>query len=338
MTIALANEHRQVLNNIKVLAINDTLTLINAAKDLPFVDFRDAMIDGVPAISSQYGGVAGLVSAQYYDLTRARAQTTTKKKYSNFSASSTDYDIDLLDETLEGSVNHGLRKLFYGDLGLQAATALITGAVAKNIFDHSRENIVANSELDNAVQLYTRVPSSNACAWCSFKAVMVDSGQIETTISDEGFHNNCSCVVGVSFDGESSDKFRQAFYDEYQNDYNEALDFIQSGEAGTKVVQKGTADYENLLRKDITSASRDFRKNSERYKSMSPSEKTKFRVNLENKSAQIASKINQNIPLTDLDQKILEGWNYTVPESITKPITTNAKDVLSIMRQEFGYR
>lgn len=340
MSLYLANQHREVLDNVSLLAIDDTLTLINGSKDYAFPEFAQALRDGIPAISSQYGQVASIASAEYYDLSRSEAEKLTGLTYSVYNASDNAYDAALMAKTIDSNVNYGINKLFYGDIGFDTFTSLLTGGVNKNVFDYSRSNIIGNTGGDTAFQKYRRVPKSTACSWCKFKAVIIDDGNDEATISDDGFHNNCHCVIGVSFENETETKFRQAFYGDYKQQFNEAKTLIDEGKTtGSRSLQKGTEEYGAVLQKDITAASRTARKANSNYNKMSPEEKTKYRTNLENKSAAIADKINKGIPLSDLDKNILKGWGYEIPETVSTPLTSgNTKDILSVMRKEFGYR
>lgn len=340
MSIELVNEHRLVLDNLSTLAINDMLTLVDNASTREFSYFAQAMREGIPAITEQYGQVASLASSQYYDLSRAEAAIATGSEYASYEAASNLYDSALLKTNIDANVGTGISKIYSGAYTYDQVKSLFAGGVQKNINDYSRTNIIGNTGFDSAFQTYKRVPSFNACSWCKYKAVIIDGGANEATISDDGFHNNCKCVIGVGFQNETEIKFRQAFYGTYEQEFKKAQELIKNGDIDyTRQVRKGSPDYETMVRQDLLSQSREWRKN---HPNQTKTFQTKQREDTKTISANIADKLNRNEPLTNKEQTILNTWGYDLnrSEGLKKPIksSTNAADVLAVMRKEFGYK
>lgn len=339
MDIRLANEHRLVLDNLSTLAINDMLVLVDNASTRDFGYFAQAMREGIPAITEQYGQVASLASAQYYDLLRADAALTTGSSYAAYEAADNLYDTALLTKNINGNVATGIGKVYYGTTTFDEVKSFFAGGIQKNVNDYSRTNIIGNTGFDSVFQTYRRVPSFTACSWCKYKAVIIDGGNSEPTISDDGFHNNCKCVIGVSFQGEQEAKFRQAFYGTYEQDFKKAEQLIKDGKIDyTRQVRKGSPEYESTVRQDLLSQSREWRKN---HPNQTKEFQTRQRTDTKNISKSLANKLSKNEPLTAKEQTILDTWGYNLDRStgINKKITsTSASDVLAVMRKDFGYK
>lgn len=339
MDIRLANEHRLVLDNLSTLAINDMIVLVDNASTRDFGYFAQAMREGIPAITEQYGQVAALASSEYYNLLRADAAVTTGTTYAAYEASSELYDTALLTKNINGNVATGLGKVYYGYSTYDDIKSFFAGGVQKNVNDYSRTNIIGNTGFDSAFQTYRRIPSFTACAWCKYKAVIIDGGNTEPTISDDGFHNNCKCVIGVGFENELEANFRQAFYGTYEQDFRKAEQLIKDDKIDyTRQVRKGSPEYETAVRKDLLSQSREWRKNH-------PNQTKEFqdrqRADTKTISASIAKKLKTGEPLTNKELTILDTWGYDLNNAtgLRAPITsTSASNVLAVMRKEFGYK
>lgn len=339
MDIRLANEHRLVLDNLSTLAINDMLILVDNASTRDFGYFAQAMREGIPAITEQYGNVAALASSEYYNLLRADAAIATGNTYAAYEASSELYDTALLTKNINGNVATGIGKVYYGAATYDEIKSFFAGGVQKNVNDYSRTNIIGNTGFDMAFQTYRRVPSFTACGWCKYKAVIIDGGNSEPTISDDGFHNNCKCVIGVSFEGENEAKFRQAFYGTYEQDFKKAEQLIKDGKIDyTRQVRRGSPEYQTSVKQDLLSQSREWRKN---HPNQTKTFQDRQRADTKTISESIADKLNKNEPLTAKEQTILNTWGYDLDNAkgINKEITsTSASNVLAVMRKEFGYK
>ncbi len=148
---------------------------------------RDALLQIVPLLVNEYGGIASLAAAEWYEQAHPGnylAQTVPMA----------------LDGQVQGAVRYHAASLFGDDPALMLSA--LQGSVQRFISYGGRATVARNVQLDPLKPRFARVPSgSHTCAWCS---LMASRGFVYVTRNTAGltdkFHDDCDCQIVSSWD------------------------------------------------------------------------------------------------------------------------------------------
>lgn len=339
--IKLANEHRQVLNDISTLAQKEVLNILNDVKDLPVELFNVSIRETIPTTILPYSNVAAQVSNEYYSLLRDEAQNNTGRNYTPLKLVASNLpNTTSLAYTL---TNTGLAM---NDKGIfktyQDIEQFYGGAALKTVFSGSREQFIETQSLDTFSKRVTYVPRSQACAWCLLNA---------SAYGDRKFHDYCRCVVAASFTGESDNKFDQPFLTKFDKDYKAALTILQEEGVAKSELSVGSERYYSNISKQIRKDMSDWR-NTVGQDYIKENNLTKAEVRnqmnalLDNAIADVKSGKKDVYYLDKLFNKGNNDFDFDLYSSIKfdKPIqlgvsySNTQSNILKVMRQNFDYK
>lgn len=155
-----------------------------------------SLLDYVPALVREYGNLAGVASAQWYEELRARSVADGGFRALTGPTANPD--------AVAGSVRYAGRHLFDEDpTGILAA---LSGSLQRHIMYSSRETVARNVRRDPAKPRYARVPSgARTCAWCEMLAsrgwVFVSEARAG---GDEDWHDKCDCQIIPEWDAQNA--------------------------------------------------------------------------------------------------------------------------------------
>lgn len=162
---------------------------------------RDALLEAVPALVREYGEMAAVVAAEWYEEIRA-AQVA-----GSYTARLGDVIPDVAPIS---SVRYAARHLFTEEP--ESALKVLSGAVQRHVLYSSRDTVARNVRLDPARPRFARIPTGpTTCAWCDMMASRGFVYYTEAAAGDKGgdrpgfgddFHDDCDCQVVASFDRE----------------------------------------------------------------------------------------------------------------------------------------
>ena len=158
---------------------------------------RDLLLEVVPTLVEQYGDVAAVAAAEWYEETRA-AQVEGA-----FAARPTTRVIPR--EQVQSSVRALAGGLWDGEL--DKTLSLISGAVGRYISYMARDTVARNVERDPARPRFARVPrGAKTCAWC---LMLASRGWVYHSKKSAGeiaehYHDECDCAVVPEWDRENA--------------------------------------------------------------------------------------------------------------------------------------
>jgi hypothetical protein len=154
--------------------------------------FRDALLDVVPRLVEQYGDLAAVAAAEWYEQVSPTA---------------------MLARTADGfptqGVEQGIRyhagALFDGDAA--AALSGLSGALQRYVTYSGRATVARNVQLDRSRPRFARVPQgAQTCAWCTLLAsrgfVYLTRETAGITASD--YHDECDCQITPMWDRDNA--------------------------------------------------------------------------------------------------------------------------------------
>lgn len=178
---------------------------------------REALLEVVPALVREYGDLAAVAAAEWYEDVRA---ATVPGRYSARPAAG------VAPERVEGSVRYAARHLF-GDDPMQTL-AVLSGAIQRHISYSTRETIRREVARDARRPRFARVPTgAKTCAWCEMLSSrgFVYRSRETAGIDDGHYHDDCNCEIVADFDrgaAHIAGYDPDAAYDRYQRAWNAA--------------------------------------------------------------------------------------------------------------------
>jgi hypothetical protein len=154
---------------------------------------RDALLEIVPLLTREYGELAAVVAAEWYEQVHPGAflaQTAAE----TFPA-----------EGVASNVRFHAGSLFTDDP--YAALGGLSGAMQRFILYSGRTTVARNVARDPSKPRFGRVPSGvKTCAWCS---MLASRGFVYLTAETAGlvasdYHDDCDCAIVPEWEGGSS--------------------------------------------------------------------------------------------------------------------------------------
>lgn len=157
---------------------------------------RDALVEFLPILADEYGNVAAVAAAEWYESVRR----------SDIGGAFTSVLGDPIDrERVEGTVRWAADGLWTDRP--ETTLELLSGSLQRFVLYSSRVTVARNVLRDPAKPRFGRVPSGEkTCAWCSMLAsrgfVYVSkgsAGDLGRGVGDD-FHDDCDCQVVMEWD------------------------------------------------------------------------------------------------------------------------------------------
>lgn len=155
---------------------------------------RDAVLDMMPYLVREYGDLASMAAAEWYEEVRAAAGVASR----HATALSPGMAAEVVQEGTRYAVGH-----FFGDDPM-AALGLLSGMLQRYILYGSRDTVRRNAERDVARPRYARIPTgAKTCAFCEMLASRGFVYRSEATAGmHDDWHNDCDCQIVVEFDND----------------------------------------------------------------------------------------------------------------------------------------
>ena len=159
---------------------------------------RDALLEVVPVLVREYGELAAVVAAEWYEQIRA------EQVGGAYTARLGDV---IPDAAMVSSVRYAAGHLFKGDP--EQTLKVLSGSLQRHVLYSSRGTVARNAEHDPARPRFARIPSGpTTCAWCDMMAsrgfvyfTKESAGDTGRGVGDD-FHDDCDCQVVPEFDRE----------------------------------------------------------------------------------------------------------------------------------------
>lgn len=173
---------------VVALARADLVTLFATLDPSRPEAFRDALLDIVPTLVREYGDLASVAAAEWYEEVSPHT-FLARTADSGFPA-----------DGVEQGVRYHAAPLFTD--APDAALAGLSGALQRYIAYSGRETIARNVRLDPSKPRFARVPTgAKTCAWCT---MLASRGFVYLTKQSAGltdhFHDDCDCQVTPMWD------------------------------------------------------------------------------------------------------------------------------------------
>lgn len=152
---------------------------------------RNELLEVVPALVREYGDVAAVVAAEWYEEVRAR------EVGGSYAARLGE---KVADAAPESTVKYAAGHLFTE--APEQALGVLTGSLQRHVLYSGRDTVARNVRLDPAKPRYARVPTGGkTCAWCS---MLASRGFVyhNERIASNDFHNDCDCAAVMEWDRE----------------------------------------------------------------------------------------------------------------------------------------
>lgn len=160
----------------------------------------------LPPIADTFSTVASTIGARYYNDARALAPVTTE-----FTASIVDANAG---KTLESSIGYSIARLTETG-NYDTFQSILAGSMQRVVSSGDRLTIEDNITRDPDGQMYERIPSPNACAFCLTMAAVAG---LQTSADAKKYHDYCRCQSRAVFNGQSA--FEGPEYQTARNAYN----------------------------------------------------------------------------------------------------------------------
>ncbi|NJI60952.1 hypothetical protein HCX50_16105 [Microbacterium oxydans] len=153
---------------------------------------RDALLEIVPLLVREYGALASIAAAEWYEQIRPG---------SGFNARLAP---PVAAEVVQGSTRALAGVLFTDDPA--AVLGGLAGAVQRHITYSGRTTIALNSMRDPLRPRFGRVPSgARTCAWCAMLASRGFTYATRVTAGEiDHFHDDCDCQIVSLFDADAA--------------------------------------------------------------------------------------------------------------------------------------
>lgn len=154
---------------------------------------RDALVEIVPLLTREYGELAAVVAAEWYEQVHPGAflAQTASETYPGAAVAQ--------------NVRYHAGALFTDDP--YQTLAGISGALQRFIMYSGRTTVAGNVRRDKSRPVFARVPTgAKTCAWCT---MLASRGFTYLTpesagIVAEDYHDDCDCQIVPSFDAENA--------------------------------------------------------------------------------------------------------------------------------------
>lgn len=320
---SLLRQHISALESLDTIYTMKVFNFVKSMDGMNGNQIGDHIFNVFPQVARPFQLSAGQIAMAFYTKRRDQATENTSARVSPLRTTLLDLDIDkfikgsltktgVLTEISRNAAEAGDITQAAGEFQ-KISTSVITDIDHDVILDLSAEDPFSTKKL-------VRAASPDGCNFCKTAA----SG-LSTDDEVDKFHANCHCVLDAGFEGEVD--FRQAFMGTYEHDIEEAKKLIDSGEAGSRTLQVGTADWTADVNQKLTSGARKYRKDVAANEGIRGQEATDLRaettdeVNFLTEKAKDVAKGKANWTAREIDT--LDNWGFPNNEKelgeLTKP-------------------
>lgn len=207
----MVREHRSQLSQLRALADRDLFALLREIEGAGVVETRNILIQVLPELVAPYTTASGELAAVLFEDLRSEAgrrgvfyaQATGTAPATERVASTAAWAVEALRvEALESTLQSRL-----------------SGAVAKLVFDASRETMLANSGRESVG--FQRMPRPGCCAFCGMLASR--GAAYSSRASAAAGHDDCRCVVMPVYPGTPMAELASVESDKYETMYRQSL-------------------------------------------------------------------------------------------------------------------
>lgn len=225
-----------------------------------------------------------------------------------------------------------------------SSTSIIQQVATKSVAQASRESVLILDETDDfSTKKVSRRARAQGCNFC--KLVILRMTGDGGAVSASKFHNNCSCVVDIDFEPDDPN-FTQSWEESMKRDVEKAEKLLEDGEAGERTVQVGSREWDQHLRREMSTKSREYRKSRNWSSEKQQQVRDLYKENMNN----LAHKIAGGFELTPVEKNNLYQWGMTEDRlnpdlskivqpyrvEMTKPTTKNMTYALDIVQGKRG--
>lgn len=202
---------RRALDETTTLAIATTVEVTNLLRERTIPEIAQQLRSTMPAITTQFGQVASIVSANDYNIDRANANLPTQYV-------ATPKPKEVVTGT-QSAVGFGIAQLTR-DVPFETFQSTLAGSVQRLVLQGDRDTVRFNILADPDGTSYERIPRRDACEFCLvMAAVATDESNIRTEYFDS-YHNFCRCTINPIFTGQQMTKLD--FYDDVKKSFYQA--------------------------------------------------------------------------------------------------------------------
>lgn len=166
---------------------------------------RDALMDLLPGLGTEYRLAAASLAADWYDDLREAEAVAGR-----FLAEPVEPPTPARWQAL---ARWGVDPLFTGTPDWAAVAALITGGLQRTVVDGHRLTVVENAQRDPQAKGWTRVARAGACSFCRMLADRPGAVYTEASVTFRS-HDHCHCAASPSWASNvikvSREPFRQS--------------------------------------------------------------------------------------------------------------------------------
>jgi len=175
----------------------------------------------IPPVAENFTTVAAVVSADYYDKSRA----TAREVESVYKAEPKVPDVI---GPMNAAIGFGMAQLTKGT-PFSIFQSTLAGNMQRLVLDGDRETTQFNIVVDPDGTTYERVPSPGACAFCVTMAAVAD---VQRSEFFEGYHNFCRCTLRPIFTGQ--EKLELPEYKQAREAYSLASTELENRQAAAR--------------------------------------------------------------------------------------------------------
>lgn len=161
-------------------------------------EVRDALLQALPGLVSQFGDVAATIAADFYDT--LREQAGAKGAFTAL----------LADPAPPAQVQASVRAVIgpmYAQQDPRAVAGVLASTADRYVLQVGRDTITASARKDPAKPRWARVPQGDTCAFCTLLASRGAVYESEHTAKYKGeslhaYHGDCDCIPTPIYPGQ----------------------------------------------------------------------------------------------------------------------------------------
>jgi hypothetical protein len=183
-------EYREANRSLVTLAqrdLRDFWAALNLSGDPARV--RNAVLEFFPELLTQYGDVAALLGADWYDMLRDAPPSAASFRAALARPADTEQAVS--------TARWALGPLFQSTPDPQSALAALLGSTQRLVLQPGRDTVWASARRDPVRTSFARMPSGpTTCRWCVMLASRgFDYDTAESAGEGRQFHDRCDCVI-----------------------------------------------------------------------------------------------------------------------------------------------
>ena len=188
--MSLLTDKRKLIAQTNTLAIASVVEITNLLQDRSVPELAYQLRLTLPPVAEQFSSVAATVSTQYYADARVQARVASEYVARPF--------VPDVDPVVQSSIGYAISRLTV-DNNYGTFQSILAGSIQRVVSDGDRLTVEDNIDRDPDGQLFERVASGNACAFCLTMAAV---SELQRSSEASDYHNFCQCTVRAVFTGQ----------------------------------------------------------------------------------------------------------------------------------------